>query len=132
MSAELNGYKPGTERMELPDGQWWEIIIEPTRGMRKLFRTAGLAVGGDALKLADAEDVLNDDDARQQFLLKHATELKLDSLDDAFLVHGTSKWSFDMAVTVENIDALPDKFTAPVLARMNECYQVDSDEEKKD
>jgi hypothetical protein len=37
-----------------------------------------------------------------------------------------------MAVTVENIDTLPDKFTAPVLARMNECYQVDSDEEKKD
>ena len=69
MSAELNGYKPAMERVELPDGHWWEIIIEPTRGMRKLFRAAGLAVGGDALKLADSEDVLNDDEARQQFLM---------------------------------------------------------------
>jgi len=132
MSTTQVGFMPTTERIELPDGQWWEIISEPTRGMRKVFRTAGIEVGGDALKLAASEDLLGDDEARQQFLMKHATELKLDALDDAFLLHGTAKWSFDMEVTVANIDSLPDKFTAPVLARMNECYQVDQDEEKKD
>ena len=132
MSAESNGYKPAMERLDLPDGHWWEIITEPTRGMRKVFRTAGLSVGGEALANADSPELLANEDERTAFLMQHAMELNLDALDDAFLLHGTSAWSFDCEITSANIDALPDKFTAPVLQRMNECYAVNQEEEKKD
>ena len=108
---------PDIERVELPDGAWWEIYSAVTRGMRKAFRRAGLQV----LSKADGVDFSNPE-AFRKALLVHPDALDLDTVDDAYLIAGTRAWSFPDPVTLEAINELPEKVVSTVLDRMRELY----------
>ena len=115
------GYEPqrrnmSTERMNWPDGAWWEIRTIVTRGMRKLFRRAGLkAVASAGINIEDPGDV-------EAHLRSHPEAFDLDAVDDAYLLHGTAAYSYGDKPDLAVIDGLPDRRVAEVLARLRTLY----------
>ena len=116
-----------TERMELTGGGWWEVRKNVTRSMRKAFRKAQLKgyLGG-----LDGQDA-SDTEALQKAVLSNPGSWDLDALDDAYLVHGTVGWGFEVKPTLEAIDALPEEMGAPVLRKMRELYAERTEEARK-
>lgn len=106
-----------TERVELPDGGWWEVRVVVTRGMRKRFNRAALAMlpPGLALDGTDAE-------ALKRAALSDISKVNLTPLEDAWLVEGTVAYSYGEKVTLDAIDALPDEAVQKVLDRMTALY----------
>ena len=119
------------ERIELPNGQWWEVYKLATRGMRKQLTAA--IMGRVAKVSGNGFNALgNDEGALRGELLKHVDELDLSASDDTMLVCGTKAWSFGKKpVTIDQIDALPEKYTDPVLRRMQVLYETPTEEEVK-
>ena len=115
-----------TERVELPDGNFWEIRTVITRGMRKAFRRAGLQI----LAHADGVD-LSDPEAFKKVVMANPGALDLDTIDDAYLLHGTASWSYPEPVSLEAIDKLPEKDVTVVLARMRELYAEVTEDARK-
>lgn len=113
----------GIERIDLGDGQWWDIRTIVTRRMRKAFRAAGLrgfakgltGNGHSAVDLSNPEEV-------QKAVLASPDKWDLDAVDDAYLLEGSAAYSFGDKVNMEAIDALPADVIDKVLARMRELY----------
>ena len=115
-----------TERVELPDGNFWEIRTIITRGMRKAFRRAGL----QALSNVPGVDFADPEVFKKAFQTRPDL-VDLDLVDDAFLLYGTVSWNYPESISLEAIDKLPEKDVALVLARMNELYVEKSEEARK-
>jgi hypothetical protein len=111
------------ERIGLPDGEWWDIKAVVTRGMRKQFDKAALAIAGDLKLDPDAPDP----DALMNQALENPMGMNLAAIDDEYLMVGTMATSFGLKVppTVDELDDLPDTWTGPVIARMTELYKED-------
>ena len=110
------------ERIELPNGQWAEIKTVVSRRMRKAFRKAGIAsvMGGGSngagpLDLSDAEGI-------RAYIMAHPEKWDLNTVDDAFLLHGVIAWSWPEPITAEALDALPDAWVESVLIRLRALY----------
>ena len=117
------------ERIDLGDGQWWEIYTVCTRGMRKVFRKAGLR--GFASGLRDGVDIdLADPAAMRKLIMAHPEAWDMDAIDDAFLLSGTHAYSFG-EINLETIDDLDNNIVARVLARMQELYKEIGEEARK-
>ena len=119
-----------TEKIDLPDGQWWEIKTTITRGMRKEFRKASLSglssgMNGQKIDLSNPEEL-------KAYVMSHPDKWNLDAIDDCYLLHGTVAFSFGDKITREAIDQIEDKITSKVLARMKELYQEMPEEVRKD
>lgn len=114
------------ERVELPDGQWWDLRRVVTRGMRKAFDVAlRQALGPLQAEAAKLEGV-----ERMGYLRAHSAEINLSGLEDAYLLHGTESLSVmdPEGATVERLDqaaldALPDEMVQAVLARARLLYE---------
>ncbi len=114
-----------TERIELPNGNWWEIKAVVTRRMRKAFRTAVFQAMPrlPGVDLADAEAV-------KKAVMESPQKLDMDAIDDAYLLGGTVAYSYG-EVNQETIDSLPEAVTDKVLARMRELYAELTEEKRK-
>jgi len=110
------GYPP-VERIELPDGAWWEIYSIVTRGMRKKFRDAGIKAFAGGWGNGSAPD-LADPAALQAAIASHPDRWNVNAVDDAYLIYGTHANSFEG----QAMDDLPDRVTETVLARMRILY----------
>ncbi len=114
-----------TERIELPNGNWWEIKTVVTRKMRKAFRAAVFQAMPrlPGVDLADAEAV-------KKAVMESPQKLDMDAIDDAYLLGGTVAYSYG-EVNQETIDSLPEAVTDKVLARMRELYAELTEEKRK-
>lgn len=113
------------ERIDWPDGTWWEFRAVVTRGMRKRFNRAGLAA------IAKAGINVDDPGDLEIYLRSHPGDIDLDAIDDAYLLEGTTAYSFGELMSLEIIDALPDSIVRQVLARMRELYSDISEAQMK-
>ena len=111
-----------TMRIELQGGQWWEIRTVVTRRMRKAFRAAGLKGFLGGLTSNGTVVDMGDPEALKRLAMSHAGDWNLDAIDDAFLLAGTVAWSFEGNISLEAIDALPERYIKPVLERMQALY----------
>lgn len=120
-----------SERIDLPDGQWWEIRSVVTRAMRKAFRKAGLQAFLRGANGSGPEIDMQNEDALQKLMMQHPERWDLEAVDDAYLLYGSLSSSLLKDVSLEAIDQLPDKYVEPVLARMRELYAQPSEEQLK-
>ncbi len=111
-----------TERIELPEGAWVEIRTVVSHRMRKAFRKAGIASvlsggsnGSGPLDLSDPEAV-------RTYIMAHPEKWDLNTVDDAFLLHGITAWSWPEPITAEALDSLPDAWVESVLIRLRALY----------
>ena len=107
-----------TERINFPDGSWWDIRTIVTRRMRKAFHKAGREAFARDLHLNgnDSPDDL------KRLAMANMEHWDLDSVDDAYLIEGTYAWSMTPPITSSIIDSLPDEVVNKVLVRMREIY----------
>ena len=117
------------ERIELPEGNWWEFWTAVTRGMRKQFRLATMAAVAGKLKL-NGTDISNRD-ALTAEVMAQASNFDLNMVDDGYLVHGTKAWSWERPVDIAFIDSLPDEWVGKVLDRMRVVYAEPTEEDQK-
>lgn len=113
---------PDTERINLPDGQWWDVRTVVTRRLRKAFRRAGLKGFMRGIDGNSANIDISDRDALQRAVLAHPDAWDVDAIDDAYLIEGTVAYSFSDNVSLQTIDSLPNEIVEPVLVRMRELY----------
>jgi hypothetical protein len=111
-----------SERIDLGDGDWWDIRAVVTRGMRKKFRSAVIS----SIQTKNGAIDLSDSDAITEYIRTHMGDVDLDSLEDAYLLHGTVSFHIDgktrEKVDIEVIDAVDDTKVEPVLSRMHDLY----------
>lgn len=120
-----------TERVSLPDNNWWDIKAVLTRGMRKEIDKA--AQHSIPYQKAKEEGVdLENPEALKGWLLANPDYLASTVVDDAMLLIGTDSWSFNMPISPENIDLLPDEHCQKVLAKMRELYYPTKREQMAD
>ncbi len=116
-----------TERIELPNDNWWEIKTVVTRRMRKAFRKAGIqAVTGSGINIGD---VLEDPEAVKETIAQNIQGIDIDTIEDSWLLEGTVSFSFGKKITTQVIDDLPDIYVAPVLERIRDLYKNIDEEE---
>lgn len=115
-------------RIDLPDGEWWEIQDYCSRGLRKKLRAA--TQRAYALTASAGIDPA-DTEAVRAHMAEHIAEIDLDAADDAMLLYGTVAWSYPEPVSRAAIDALPDRVTGLVLVRMRELYSEPTEAEQK-
>ena len=120
-----HGAFPPIERLELPDGAWWELYSIVTRGMRKKFRDAGIRAFAGGLGNGTQPD-LSDPAALQGAITAHPDKWDINAVDDAYLQHGTHATSYEGP-----FDSLPDAVTEQVLRRMRELYQEQPEAARK-
>ncbi len=122
-----------TERIDLGNGDWWEIRGFLTRGMRK-------AVDAVAFKVIDIKGLRNGNSAEmdsREALMEKAFEHPEMAIgfkaaqEDAYLIHGSIAWSFPEELGVSAFDLRRDSHVDTVLARMNELYDSPSEDEAK-
>lgn len=113
-----------TEKLEFEDGQWWTIKAVITRGMRKRLNQTTVKM----------MQVTNKNGDGYQFEPSLAS-FDPEALNDIMLRDSTVGWSFDLPVTNENIDDMPEQYTAAVLERLQRLYngrtETEKDEVKK-
>lgn len=117
-----------TERIDLGDGQWWEIRTRLTRAIEKAVTRASLA----AIPRLDPSENADEESVKSR-LLAQIGAVDIGAIEDAYLLHGTVAYSFGQTVTMETIDALPADTVRRVITRMFELYnpqRVDEDEKK--
>ncbi len=116
-----------TERIELPDDNWWEIKTVVTRRMRKAFRKAGiLAVTGSGINIGE---VIEDPESVKEAVSQNIQNVDIDAIQDSWLLEGTVAFSFGKKVTTEIIDGLPDAYVTLVLGRVQALYRNIDEEE---
>ena len=106
-----------TERIDLGDGQWWEVRTRLTRAMEKAVTKASLSAM-PAIKLEGTPD---SEQIRNQ-LLSQMGVVDTGAVEDAYLLAGTIAYSFDPIVTLEIIDGLDAALVRQVLERMFQLY----------
>lgn len=119
------------ERIELPGGQWWDVYVVITRGMRKAFRKAALGIVSGGLDVNGTSIDFSNPDAFKLAAMSHPERLDLNRVDDAYLLLGTKAYSFSDEISIEVIDNLPDEIVARVVARLTELYSEPSEDEAK-
>ena len=119
-----------SERIELPNQNYWEIKTTVTRGMRKAFRKAGLAGFVKGIEKGVDIDFSNQDSLRKA-VLANPGAWDLDAIDDAYLLVGSVAYSFGDKVDLATIDGLDDKYVEPVLSRMRELYAEIGEEQRQ-
>ena len=116
-----------TERIELPDGQWWEVHVEVTYGMQRAFSKAQMVSVG---AMAQASDIdIGDTDALKGAVLKNPNLIDIGAIEDAWLDEGSVKWSFKGKHTSVSAAGMADKYVKPVIDRMRVLYQVLDEEQ---
>ena len=100
-----------TEKIEFEDGQWWTIKAVVTRGMRKRLNQTTVKM----------MKVTNDNGDGYQFE-PSVESFDPEALNDIMLRDSTVGWSFDLPVTNDNIDDMPEQYTTSVLERLNDLY----------
>ena len=123
-----------TERIELPQNQWWDIKTELTRGDWKRLEQLKRQWYCVAPERVDAEGLLQNP---TRGLMVDYAKMDLVALDDLILSLGTMAWSFDAPIQVDGKfnfcfvdDELPNSYSRLVLERMNELYAGDSERSK--
>lgn len=108
-----------TERLDLGDGQWWEIRRVLTRGMEKNINRVTMAhvpqLTGDGKKTANAEIIADE-------LMHRLKEVNIGAIEDAYLLQGTVAYSYGPKVDLETIDAINAESVRIVITRMFELY----------
>ena len=120
--------QPDDGKIMFPDGNWWQIKTRVTRGMRKQFRQAPLKSMSGALR-QNAMDTSNPDSVREA-LLRSPDSWDINAIDDAYLLHGTSAWSWSEPITQASIDAKDDMYSSLVLDKMRALYAEPTEKER--
>lgn len=117
------------ERLDLGDGQWWEIRTRLTRAMEKAITRASLA----AVPKLPQNGAVSEEEVRTR-LLENIGAVDIGQVEDAYLLHGTVAYSFGPTVSMEIIDALDASIVRRVLTRMFELYspQRVTEEQRED
>ena len=105
-------------RIDLADGQWWEVWSVLTRGMRKAMNQGSLAALPPGLKMCSGDVVGN----MRENMLAYPSKLNLNAVDDAMLLAGSKGFSWGPIVSLQAIDEIPDADVQRVLAEMYRLY----------
>ena len=106
-----------TERIELGEGQWWEIHTRLTRGMEKAITKASMA----SMPAVDLRNSPNNEEIKSQ-LLRRMPQIDVGTVEDVYLLRGTVAYSFGPTVQIEVIDGLDSALVRRVLERMFDLY----------
>ena len=117
-----------TERIKLPSGGWVEIKKWLSRGDRKqLYRLERQWMKmPDTITAAEIAANLN------EAVVIDASKVDPFAIDDLIMELAIVAWSFAFPVTSEAIDALDDRDTTAILARMREHYLTAAEKEVLD
>ena len=107
-----------TERINLPDGNWWEIRARLTHGMQKTITRIILAA---LPNLASDGKILNQEEITSQ-LYGNVGRIDIQALNDAYLLAGTVAYSYGPVVNMETIDGIAEEDVRKISDRMNELY----------
>ena len=107
-------------RIELPDGQWWEIRTEVTYGMQRVFSQAQLTSVG--LMAKDSGVDIDDAEGLKAAIMQNPHLMDIGSIEDAWLDAGSIKWSFKGKPTAAAALSMPNKYVKPVIDRMRILY----------
>ena len=122
---------PDIERIELPDGGWWEIKKWLNRGDRKKLNALErewVTVREDLSAIEAAENPAAS-------LVANPEKMDVDARDDLMLQLGTVAWSFSKEFSIEACDQIKDTYVDKVIERMRELYAAEDEalvEAKKD
>jgi len=107
-----------TERIELPDGGWWEIKKWLTRGDRKKVNR----IERSWVKVR--EDMTPDEVAADpsSAIILDREAIDMDGMDDCLLIVGTVGWSYNGGFSIEEADQLKPEIVEKVISRMRELY----------
>ena len=108
-----------TERIELPDGQYWVIRKVMSRGMERAITRATLTA---LPRLTRNGKALTDTEAITEELLRNLGNVDVSAIEDAYLLHGTVEYSFGPQVTQEIIDGINADMVRQVINRMFALY----------
>lgn len=122
----------GVHRIELDDGQWWEVQAFVEWGLRESIDMAqfdGIDLRG---KLDSATD-LGDSNALQQALMGDMSNLmKVQrNSDRAMLENGTVAWSFELPIGMGSIRRIKEIYVKPVLDWMKINYAAPTEADSK-
>ena len=113
-----------SERIDLGDGQWWDVRPILTRGMEKAITKATLA-SVPAIKADDALDA----EAIKAQLYSHLAMVNVGAVEDVYLAMGTVAFSLYESnlqpgerIDLALIDTLDATLVRKVLTRMYELY----------
>ena len=126
------GPEVGVHRIELPDGQWWDVQAEVEFGLREAIDMAQFD-GIDLKGKLDSSTDLADSDALQQALMGDMGNLmKVQrNSDRAMLENGTVAWSFELSVGMSSILHIKASYVKPVLDWMKINYAAPTEEDSK-
>ena len=94
-----------TERIEFPDGDWWEIRKKLTHGTQRALT----ASQRDALIVKEQKIEVDWD------------KVNLDDVNDILLLRSTTAWSFG-EVTASALAEVPEEYCNQMLRRLTELY----------
>lgn len=117
-----------TERIELPEDNWWVIKTVVTRRMRQSFQADSASAldlgflrnGNKDVDLSDAKEI-----ARIYAEQPDAAKVGLGytaAMEEAYLLHGTEAWSYGVDITRDAILDMDERITDVVLERMRALY----------
>lgn len=109
-------------RIELGNGQWWDIKPRLTRGARKAVNR--VVRSWITIRDTTAESLTADPETAVQI---DPAKVDIDSRDDMLLKLGTVGWSFPQAFSLEAVDDFPDEYVEKVLTEMRSRYLVQPD-----
>ena len=120
-----------TERINLPDGAWWDIRATLTRGMEKAITRATLThlprLPRNGKTFATTEQITEE-------LLRNMGDVDVSAIEDAYLLHGTVAYSYGERVTQDIIDGIDAGVVRQVINQMFELYnpQKLTEEQRQD
>ena len=124
-----------TERIDLPDGAWWDIRATMTRGMEKAVTRATLTHlprrprnGNTFVNTFGTTEEITEE------LLRNIGDVDVSAIEDAYLLHGTVAYSYGERVTQDIIDGIDAGVVRQVINQMFELYnpQKLTEEQRQD
>ena len=106
-----------TERIDLGNGQWWEIRTRLTRGMEKAVNRVTMA-SMPAIRI----DGTPDPEQIKAQLIAQMGQIDTGAIEDIYLLRGTVRYSFGETVDLDVIDTLDAAIVRRVYNRMMELY----------
>lgn len=119
-----------TERLELGDGNWFELRSVLTRGMRKQIDLASHKAIDRDKAISAGVNVENPQELKE-WVLRQPEYLASSLVDDALLAVGIVSFSYPGKES-ESLDDIPDALGRKVLERLRKLYFPSSAEEMAD
>lgn len=117
------------ERIDLPDGAWWDIRTVYTRGIRRAITQASLRAAPGIVLNGDSSE-----EAIREKMLANPQNIDPTIIEDAYLLAGSVAYSYGPTVELATIDGLPDSVVQRVLGRLVDLYsrqQMPQDKEER-